>query len=207
MSTSRAPNPPRHGLLGGSFDPVHLTHIALAEHARRHLDLDTVTLIPAARPWQRGALGASTQQRLDMLRIAISDHAGMAVSTIEIDRPGPTYTMDTLRALPAGREYFWILGADQLANFCTWKEWEAIADQVQLAVAARPGSNPDAPPALQARLQQQGRALQTIPMPPSDLSATEIRRRLAEGRSVEGMLHPGVAQYIQQHRLYRHPAA
>jgi len=197
----------RQGLLGGSFDPVHLAHMELARQARRHLLLDTVTLIPAAQPWQRGTLGANARQRLDMLRIAIGDETGLEISTVEIERGGPTYTIDTLRALPPDRRYFWILGADQLENFCSWKEWEDIAARVHLVVAARPGSELAPPAALRARLRAAQRELHILPMSPTGLSATAIRQRIATGQTVEGMLHPGVAQYIQRHGLYRHPAA
>lgn len=197
----------RQGLLGGSFDPVHRAHIALARHALKHLRLGRVTLIPAAQPWQRQALGASAAQRVAMLRLAVADEPGLDISTIEIDRGGPTYTIDTLRALPPGPEYFWILGADQLENFCTWREWEDIVARVQLAVAARPGSQPQPPAALQARLQQLGRTLHHVPMPPSTISATAIRARIARGESADSMLHPAVAQYIQRNALYRNPAA
>lgn len=199
--------PPRQGLLGGSFDPVHLAHIQLAKQALRHLDLDGVTLIPAAAPWQRPALSANSDQRLDMLRLAIHDEAGLDVSTVELERDGPTYTIDTLLALPPGKNYFWILGADQLENFCTWKQWDDIAMQVHLAVAARPGSNMAAPRALQELLESRGRRLHIIPMAPIELSATAIRQRIGAGQTVEGMLHPSVAQYIQRHGLYRHTAA
>ena len=207
MSVEQRTGPTRHGLLGGSFDPVHRAHIALANHARRHLNLDTVTLIPAAQPWQRGALRASAEHRLEMLRIAVAEETGLDISTVELERSGPTYTLDTLKSLPSGPEYFWILGADQLANFCTWKGWKEIAALVQLVVAARPGSELTAPAPLQERLQGLGRKLHTLPMQPSDISATEIRRRLAQGLDASAMLHPGVAQYIQQHQLYVHPAA
>lgn len=197
----------RHGLLGGSFDPVHLAHIALARSGLEALELDRVTLIPAAQPWQRDTLGASAAHRLAMLAIATEDEPGLEVSRIEIDRDGPTYTVDTLRALPDGRDYYWILGADQLQNFCTWKNWQDIAELVHLAVAARPGSELTPPHALQAHLSALGRTLHRLPMPATDLSATAIRERLAKGGSVEGMLHPGVAQYIQHYGLYRDPTA
>lgn len=197
----------RQGLLGGSFDPVHLAHIELARQAQRHLALDSVTLIPAARPWQRGALGATAQHRLEMLKLATAGEAGLKLSTVEIDRDGPTYTIDTLRDLPEGPRYFWILGADQLENFCSWKQWQEITTRVELAVAARPGSALKAPPALDEWLASQGRVLHFIPMPPFNLSATEIRQRIAGGQSVDGMMLPSVAQYIQQHGLYRHSAA
>ncbi len=197
----------RIGLLGGSFDPVHVAHLQLAAHARDQLALQQVLLVPAAQPWQREALGAAADQRLEMLRIATADQPGLGVSDVEIRRGGPTYTIDTLRALPAGHEYYWILGADQLQNFCTWKDWQHIAATVHLAVAARPGSPLQAPPALQAQLDAVGHTLHVLSMPPTDVSATAIRQRVAEGRDTEGMLHPGVAKYIRQHGLYRHSSA
>jgi len=194
----------RIGLLGGSFDPVHVAHLQLAAHARDQLALQQVLLVPAAQPWQREALGATAAQRLEMLRIATADQPGLGVSDLEIRRGGPTYTIDTLRALPAGHEYYWILGADQLQNLCTRKDWQHIASTVNLAVAARPGSALQAPPALQAQLDALGRRLHVLSMPPTDVSATLIRQRLAEGGDTQGMLHPGVAKYIRQHGLYRH---
>lgn len=197
----------RQGLLGGSFDPVHLAHIELARAALQHLQLDGVTLIPAGRPWQRSSLGASPRQRAEMLQLAVQDIPGLEVSTLEIEREGPTYTVDTLRQLPDGKAYFWILGADQLANFCTWHQWQEIARRVTLAVAGRPGAELSIPPALKALLESQGSKLHVIPMPPMDLSATEIRLRLAANKPVDRMLAPAVAQYIQRYGLYRHPAA
>lgn len=197
----------RQGLLGGSFDPVHVAHVALARNALQHLHLDSVVLIPAAQPWQRTQLGATEQQRLDMLRIATADEPGLEISTAEIERGGPTYTVDTLRDLPADRQYFWILGADQLTNFCTWKAWQDIVARVRLAVAARPGSELQPPPALQAQLELLGQELHVLPMPPTDISATNLRQRIAAGQPTDGMLHPGVAQYIQRYGLYRNAAA
>lgn len=197
----------RHGLLGGSFDPVHLAHVSLARHALQHLKLDTVTLIPAAQPWQRGALGADPAQRLDMLKIATADEPGLKVSPVEIERGGPTYTIDTVRELSPDHQFYWILGADQLENFCTWKDWQDIVARVHLAVAARPGAALHPPAALQDELARLGRKLDVIPMAPIDLSATDIRERLASGQNIDGMLHPGVAQYIQRHGLYRPSAA
>ena len=197
---------PRQGLLGGSFDPVHRAHIELARQARHHLALDGVTLIPASQPWQRSALGASSEQRLEMLQLAVVNEEGLNVSAVEIERDGPTYTIDTVLALPPGKDYFWILGADQLENFCTWKQWDDIIQNVNLAVAARPGSRMDAPQELQDMLASHGRRLHIIPMAPIELSATTIRQRLGAGQTVEGMLHPSVAQYIQRHGLYRNIA-
>ena len=196
----------RVGLLGGSFDPVHRAHVELAQCARRHLSLDCVKLIPAAQPWLRGTLGADAGERLQMLKIAIADEPGLEVSTVEIDRGGPTYTIDTVRFLPPEDTYFWILGADQLENFCSWKDWKEIVARVHLAVAARPGSSLEPDPRLKAELQTRNRTLHVIPMAPDTLSATAIRHRLSTQQNVEGMLDPGVAQYIHQHGLYRDSA-
>ncbi len=193
----------RIGLLGGSFDPVHVAHIALARSALQALDLAEVQLIPAANPWQRAALHATAQQRRDMLELAIDGHPGLAVNPIEIDRGGATYTIDTLRALPRDARYVWLLGADQLANFCTWRDWQDIARQVDLAVATRPGTALSAPPALAEHLRSLGRDLQELPFSPMPVSASQIRQRLAQGESTEGLLDPAVTAYIAAHHLYR----
>ena len=193
----------RIGLLGGSFDPVHLAHIALAQNALQSLGLTEVQLIPAANPWQRAALHATAEQRRDMLQLAIAGHAGLVVNPTEIERGGATYTIDTLRALPQDARYVWLLGTDQLANFCTWRNWQDIASLVDLAVATRPGTELSAPPALAAHLLSQGRKLQELPFTPMPVSASEIRRRLAQGESTDGMLAAPVAAYIAAHHLYR----
>lgn len=195
------------GLLGGSFDPVHLAHIALARAALRELGLDQVQLVPASIPWQRGVLAASPEHRLAMLEIAVRDAPELRVNPVEIQRGGKTYTIDTLSQLPAGSEYVWILGADQLANFCTWHRWREIAALVRLAVARRPGVDAAAPPALEALLDELRRPLLQIPFAPMPVSASDIRRRLAQGASVDGLLDPAVAQYIERHALYRSAAS
>jgi len=193
----------RIGLLGGSFDPVHTAHLALADAALRELKLEQVQFIPAANPWQRAPLRAAPQHRLHMIELAIDGQPGLAANPIELQRGGATYTIDTLRALPPGPRYVWLLGADQLANFCTWREWQDIATQVDLAVATRPGT-PLAPPAeLAAWLAAQGRTLAELPFTPMAVSASDIRARLARGDSTQGLLAPQVAQYIARHGLYR----
>ena len=193
----------RIGLLGGSFDPVHVAHIALAQTALQALGLDEVQLIPAANPWQRAALHATAEQRRDMLQLAIAGHAGLALNPIEIERGGATYTIDTLRALPQDARYVWLLGADQLANFCTWRDWRQITSLVDLAVATRPGTPLSAPPELAEHLRALGRELQELPFAPMPVSASEIRQRLARGESAKGLLAAPVAAYIAAHHLYR----
>lgn len=195
------------GLLGGSFDPVHLSHIALAESAWSTLGLDQVQLLPAASPWQRQTLSASSRHRLAMLQLAIGQRPWLQVNPIEIERGGATYTIDTLLQLPTGPEYYWILGSDQLQNFCTWHRWEEIAQRVRLAVAVRPGSATQPPEPLQAMLKRQDATLFTLPFTPSSISATRIRQDLSAGNSTQGLLDVAVAQYIQQNALYQAPTA
>jgi len=190
------------GLLGGSFDPVHLAHLALARSALDGLRLDQVQLLPAGKPWQRAPLQASAGQRCDMIRLAIEGTPGIALNTMEVERDGPTYTVETLRALPADAAYVWLLGADQLANFCTWHAWEDIAALVDLAVATRPGSSLTPPPPLQAVLDGQGRQLQQLPFSDMPVSASEIRRRLAQDLPVDDQLPQPVIDYIRIHHLY-----
>lgn len=195
------------GLLGGSFDPVHLAHIALAETARQTLGLEDVQLIPAADPWQRSPLAGTGEQRLAMLEIATQDYPHLQVNPIEILRGGITYTIDTLRQLPDTGEYYWILGTDQLRNFCSWHCWQEIASLVTLAVAQRPGSSLVPPQDLADYLAKTGGKLIELPFEPTSISATQIRQRLAMGESTDMMLDVAVAQYIQQNGLYLAPVA
>ena len=193
----------RIGLLGGSFDPVHCAHVTLARTALSELKLDQVQLIPAGQPWQRPPLGASTAERLDMIKLTIDNLSGISVNRVEIDRNGPTYTIETLESLPVGPEYFWILGADQLANFCTWRRWQEIVSRVQLVVAQRPGSDLIAPPELASWMDAHHKRLIHLPFEPLDISANEIRKRIARGESTAEFLNESVGQYITARGLYR----
>ncbi len=197
----------RIGLLGGSFDPVHSAHLALAQTALGTLPLDEVHLMPAGQPWQRPPLGAAPAHRLAMLKLAVGNTKGLQVNPIEINRTGPTYTFETLALLPQEHDYFWILGADQLENFCTWREWSTIARKVQLVVAQRPGSQLAAPAALAAWLTQHNRHLVHLPFDPLDVSANEIRQRIARGDSTCDLIPEAVGQYITEHGLYRRHSA
>jgi nicotinate-nucleotide adenylyltransferase len=181
--------------------------LALATAAREALGLDQVQLIPAGQPWQRLPLGASPSQRLEMVTLAIQGHPGLTANPIETDRSGPTYTLETLNALPQGPDYFWILGADQLSNFCTWRQWSEIAARVQLVVAQRPGSPLTVPQELAQWLAANQRELIELPFHPLDVSANEIRNRITRGESTSDLIPEVVAQYISEHGLYRQRTA
>ena len=195
----------RIGLLGGSFDPVHRAHIELAKAALRTLALDEVQLLPAKQPWQKPTLAASTSDRLAMLQLAVTNTPGLTINAIELDRPGKTYTLDTLKALPAENQYYWLLGADQLANFPTWHGWQAIARRVTLVVANRPGSELHIPAPLQEQITAGQASVQTLPFEPMDVSSSQLRQALGRGDLTDAWLAPAVANYIKQHRLYQDP--
>lgn len=201
-----APPPRQVGLLGGSFDPVHRAHLALAQQARQALGLDQVWWIPAGEPWQKAALGASAAHRLAMLQLALQHQPDMHILTLEVDRHGPTYTADTVRQLRnqhgSAVAFTWLLGSDQLRNFVTWMRWQDIVAEADLAVAMRPGHPAQVPAAVQASLAQHRRALRSIPFDPQDISATEIRRRIRAGQPFAHLVPAGVADYISHHQLY-----
>jgi len=193
----------RIGLYGGSFDPPHLAHLALARLARDTLALDELRWQPAGQPWQKpGRLVASGEQRVAMLRLLTAGERGFVVDTCELERQGPSFTVDTLREVAAeqpGAELFLVIGADQFARLDTWKEADEIVRLATLAVAAREGQAVVAPPAWA------GHPLtwRELPLPRIDISATEVRRRAAAGEPVSPLVGEAVAGYIDQQQLYR----
>lgn len=200
--------PRRIGLLGGSFDPVHLAHLAMARCARDQLGLDAVWLIPAGLPWQRAPLAATAEHRLAMLELATAGEAGLRICDVELRRAGPSYTVDTLRELQAAHpdtSFVLILGADQLARLPTWHDWRAVVAAAHLAVAARHGSAETAPPEVAAALRAGGRGITALHLPPMAVSATAVRERAAHDLDLSGLVPPSVARYIQRHRLYQSP--
>lgn len=195
----------RIGLLGGTFDPIHNAHVRVARTAYKTLGLDEVQLIPAGRPWQKPALQASSEHRAAMIRLAIADIAGLRLNTDELERAGTTYTIDTLESLPGSNTYYWILGTDQLANFCSWHRWADIAKRVTLLVAARPTIPFLIPAPLQALVQEGTACVESLPFEPMELSASDLRHRVSNGQSITGLVCPEVEAYIQRHGLYLKP--
>lgn len=211
------------GLLGGTFDPVHAGHVALARAALAAIPLIRVEMIPAGSPWQKSGI-SSGEHRLNMLRLAVEYEPRLRVNTTELCRMGATYTIDTVRHLreetgPA-MPLVLILGADQWQNLTTWRSWKSLTDYVHLAVCNRADTVPTASnPAQRAwaepRLTTAASLTETpaggiahFTMPPHLASATEIRRAIGTRpfpeamKHLEGWLAAGVAQYIRQHHLY-----
>jgi nicotinate-nucleotide adenylyltransferase len=210
---------PRVGLLGGTFDPIHVGHLAAARAAHDALNLDEVRFVPSARPPHRqDRPRASEQDRVEMVRRAICDVARWRVSTLELERHGPSYTWDTLTSLRAEglspSQIFFITGADAFADIATWYRYPDVLDAANFVVITRPGMTLDAMrqrvPALVDRMISAGdvanaAATRIIPIESStpDVSSTDIRRRAARGESLANLVPSAVAAYITEHRLYR----
>ncbi|OGO30378.1 MAG: nicotinate (nicotinamide) nucleotide adenylyltransferase [Chloroflexi bacterium RBG_16_56_11] len=198
----------KHGVLGGTFDPVHLGHIKMAEEARVALGLRGVILVPAGQPMTRTQRGLTpAAQRLEMLRLALAANPHLVVSTIEIDRPGPSYTVETIDALRrqfgSGDELYFILGWDSLAQIAQWREPSRIIEMCSLAAIPRPGyTRPDLDK-LEADVPGIKRRVIFLEEPRLDISAMEIREKVSRGEAIDHLVPGPVAEYIKKHKLYR----
>ena len=196
--------PRRVGLFGGSFDPVHNAHLALARSALATLGLDEVRWIPAGVAWQKGGSATPAADRAAMVELAIAGEPRFRVERCEIERAGPSYTIDTVLELRQreGQAQWWlIVGQDQLARLATWHRWRELVAMVQIAVAARAGEAARAPVEVAAA----GATLHEIPLPPMAVSATDIRARVAARQGIASLVPAPVAGYIARHGLYRSP--
>lgn len=195
---------PRIGIFGGSFDPVHNAHVALAHRALVELQLDELRWVPAGQPWQKARPLTAIHHREAMLRLALADEPRFHLSRIELLREGPSFTVDTVREMQAeqaGAQWFLIIGQDQYAGFHTWQGWEELLERVTLAVANRVGADHCGD-----ELRVDSRVLraskQNVGLPTMDVSSTEIRARLALGLTITDLVPPAVASYIGRHNLY-----
>jgi nicotinate-nucleotide adenylyltransferase len=209
-------------LLGGSFDPVHNGHVALAALFAKLLQPDELRIIPAGNPWQKGRLQASADDRVAMLELAFAQaRLPVTLDRQEIERSTPTYSIDTLRHVRAelGEQasIVFLMGADQLQQFDTWRDWRALFDLAHIGVAARPGyslAEAALPAAVATELQQRQGSLEQLRNTPSghaylaqtlgvDISATQVRAALQRGEKANSLISPVVLDYIQQHNLYK----
>jgi nicotinate-nucleotide adenylyltransferase len=195
------------GLLGGSFNPPHLAHIALAQAAQQQLKLQRVDLMPAGQPWQKlNSDIANAAHRLAMCRLAVEGIEHLAIEPCETERSGNTYTVDTVRALRAAhpdRRYVLLVGADQANRFDTWHDWQHILQLCTLAVANRAGQDVQLPERVRAFVAQYGLEVKKVQLPAINISATDLRRRFARGENCTTDVSPSVARYISEHSLYK----
>ena len=185
------------GILGGTFDPPHIGHLLAATHARRALGLDEVRLVVANDPWQKSRTDVVTaaHHRLQMVRLAIEGHQGLAASDVEIVRGGPSYTIDTVIEVidDGARAVHIIVGRDAAAELDTWHRADELRELVAVTVVDRPGSTAKPPP---------GWRIRYISVPQVDVSSTDLRRRLAAGDPVDVLVAPRVLDYLDRAGLY-----
>jgi len=188
----------RLGVMGGTFDPIHHGHLVAASEVAAALNLDEVIFVPTGEPWQKSDVTASEHRYL-MTVIATASNPRFKVSRVDIDRAGPTYTVDTLGDIQAaypGAELFFISGADAIAQILTWKEIDQLWDLAQFVAVSRPGHRlqiPNAPAG----------AISTLEIPALAISSTDIRVRVEAEKPVWYLVPDGVVQYIAKHDLYR----
>jgi nicotinate-nucleotide adenylyltransferase len=187
------------GLLGGSFDPIHNGHLIVGQVASEALGLDELRFVPAReQPFKQGRHGAPAADRAAMLQLALEGAPALGVDPLELTRRGPSYTVDTLRRLRArepAAEFVLLLGADAAQELSAWREAEEIPKLARVVVFARPGSP----------IPNLSSISSTIAVPAVDISATDIRRRVREGRPIRGWVPEAVSRYIAAHRLYLDP--
>ena len=189
----------RIGIFGGTFDPIHTAHLEVAEAVRGALGLDRMLMVVANQPWQKREDRELTtaEDRFAMVEAAVAGWPGLDPCRMEIDRGGPTYTIDTVRQLRRnhpGAELVLVVGSDVVAGLTTWRDEPSLRDEVTLAVVGRPGAPPVPPPA--------GWHAVNVPVAPFDVSSTELRGRLESGLPVDGMVPDAVIRCIEQRGLY-----
>jgi len=189
----------RLGLYGGAFDPVHCGHLAVARAALEQARLGRMVFVPAARsPLKETSPGASGEERMAMLRLALGDEPAMTADPVELERGGVSYTLDTVRHfrnVAPEAELCWVVGADQFVRLDRWRRIDELATQVTFLVLDRPGCRTEAPPVSGLRFER-------VAMPLREESSTEIRLRRARGQSINGLVPGAVESFIVRQRLY-----
>jgi len=195
------------GVLGGTFDPVHKGHLAIAEGVRDRLSLAEVLFMPAGKPWLRVESPVSAaEHRVQMVRLAITDKPYFKLSAIEIERTGPTYTVDTIAELQAqfgaAAELYFILGWDSFYELPRWREPSRLVKMCHLVAVPRPGYPPPELSSLEAAVPGLKDSAIILNLPEIDISASKIRNRVAQGLPIEHLVPEPVAKYIREHGLY-----
>jgi nicotinate-nucleotide adenylyltransferase len=193
------------GILGGTFDPPHYGHLALAENARVQLQLDRVLFVPAGQqPLKRDRHITPVHHRTAMVEAAIADNPGFSLSRVDLDRPGPHYTADTLALLQdtyPKAELFFLIGGDSLAQLAAWHDPAGIVQRARLAVMPRPGWEVDLHE-LEQTVPEICERLVWLDTPSLDISASDLRRRARQGLPLRYLVPPAVEAYVREHRLY-----
>lgn len=194
----------RFGIMGGTFDPIHLGHLVTAEQARADLDLDEMVFIPAGQPWQKEGT-TPAEHRYLMAVLATAANPSFSVSRLEIDRAGETYTVDTLRTVRKARPHddvYFVTGADAIVNILTWKDADEALELADFVAATRPGHD-------LATIEEQGLTDQVsiLDVPALAISSSDVRDRFASGRPVRYLIPRAVEEYARKHGLYGTGAA
>jgi len=197
----------RIGVLGGTFDPIHIGHLTVAEEVKTRLDLAEVLFVPAGQPWLKtNSPISSAEHRIGMVRLAIAGRPYFKLSMVEIERTGPSYTVDTMAELQAqlgaGEELFFIMGWDSLAQLPQWREPSRLVTMCHLVAVPRPGYQLPDLEYLEALIPGLSQSLVLLDKPEIDVDATDIRNRVTHGLSISQLVPDSVISYIEQHRLY-----
>ena len=193
--------PPRIGVMGGTFDPIHHGHLVAASEVAESFDLDEVVFVPTGRPWQKSDVTGSEHRYL-MTVIATASNPQFTVSRVDVDRDGPTYTIDTLRDLQAQHpdaQLFFITGADAIAQILSWRDHDELWELAHFVAVSRPGH-------VLSTVGLPSEDVSSLEIPALAISSTDCRNRVHNGHPVWYLVPDGVVQYIAKHHLYRSKA-
>jgi nicotinate-nucleotide adenylyltransferase len=195
------------GILGGTFDPVHKGHLKIAEAVKKRLGLQNIIFVPAGRPWMKADRPITpVEHRVAMVRLAIAGHPGFELSLSEVNRPGSTYTIQTIREFRRkfgeGAEIYFIIGRDGLWHLPKWRSIAHLVKLCRIAVVPRPGFSLPDMDAMEKQIPGLSESVVLLDKPEIDVSATEIRKRVAQGIPWKTLVPPAVAEYIAVHKLY-----
>lgn len=196
------------GILGGTFDPVHNGHLMIAEEVKNRLDLQKIIFVPSGQPWMKADRKITpAEKRVEMVRLAIAGRPDFQLSLAEVNRPGSTYTVETIQEFRSefgeDAEIYFIIGWDGLSRLHEWKNAGQLIKLCRIAVVPRPGFSPPDAAALEKQIPGLTDSAVFLDTPLVDISATEIRERVSKGLSVDTMVPEAVGGYVKQQGLYR----